>query len=134
MYINKKIKNSSDFDRWINLRFAVKLQNAQMFEVALFNKREFYTLLSISKGKPYYFNYPNLLGVVINAIQNYRENGDLILKAIEVYKQTAKIQQLDLKNGTFRRKVIEYMQNKPMQNEKFSEVAKILFPELEKIV
>lgn len=131
LYKDKKIKDFSDFDRWIDLRFAVKLKKSKMYEVALANKREFYTLLSIKEGKPYSFNFPNLLGVVINAIQNYRENGDIILKAIKVFNQTSKIQKLDLKKGTFKRKVDEYLHNKPIQNEKFTEVAEILFPELQ---
>lgn len=119
-----------DFDKWATLRFATKLNNQKKFEIAQFHTRELFSILSFKVGKPVHFNFPNLIGVANNAISHYRESGDLILRAIDKFGRTEKINQLDSKKGTFRRKRLEYLENRPIQNKEFEEIAIELFPEL----
>jgi len=126
----KKIKKQHDLDKWTTLRFATKLNDEKKFEIAQNHTRELFSILSFKMGKPIHFNFPNLIGVANNAISHYRESGDLILKSIDRYGQTEKIHQLDKRKGTFKRKRLEYIENKPIQNKEFEEIALELFPEL----
>ncbi len=126
----KRIKKQSEFDKWTILRFAVKLNDAVKFDLARKKDRELFTILSYKMGKPIHFNFPNLLGISNNAIQHYRECGDIILKAMDFYKRSSKIEELDKKKGTFKRKKAEYFENKPIQDEEFTELVFELFPEL----
>lgn len=126
----KEIESQDDFEKWSLLRFAIKLDNSEKFEKAYLKSRELFVILSLKFGKPIHFNFPNLLGVLNNAIQHYRENGDIILKAMNVYDRTFKIQELDSKKGNFKKKIIEYQENKPIQDKNFIEIVQLLFPEL----
>ena len=126
----KEVKEIKDFETWTMLRYAVKLDDADKFQKALIKNREINTILSFKKKKPIGFNFPNLLGVAINAIQNYRESGDLILKAIDVFEVNDIIFRLDRKNNTFKRKRDEYLKNRHLQDKEFENVAFQLFPEL----
>ncbi|MBP1222338.1 hypothetical protein [Flavobacterium sp. 1355] len=126
----KKINSQSDFEKWSLLRFAVKLNNSEKFEKAYQKSRELFVILSLKFDKPIHFNFPNLLGILNNAIQHYRENGDIILKAMNVYDRTSKIQELDYRKGNLKKKLKEYHENKPIQDKDFLEIVEILFPEL----
>ncbi|CAM1364232.1 DUF7829 domain-containing protein [Tenacibaculum xiamenense] len=128
--LHKEIKKQSDFDKWAILRFATKLNNWEKFDIAMRKERELFTILSLKMGKPIYFNFPNLLGISNNAIQHYRESGDVILKAMDYYNRTSQIEKLDSKKGTFKRKKQEYFENKPIQDKDFEEVVFDIFPEL----
>lgn len=81
-------------------------------------------------NRPIYYNFPNLLGVAVNAIIYYRESGDIILRAIDKFNQIANINKLDQRKNTFKRKREEYLKNKPIQNKDFETVAIQVFPEL----
>lgn len=126
----KEVKEIKDFDIWTMLRYAVILDDVCNFHKALIKTREINTILSFKKKKPIGFNFPNLLGVAINAIQNYRENGDLILKAIEIFEVKDIINQLDRKKNTFKKKRSEYLKNRHLQDKEFEKIAIQLFPEL----
>lgn len=126
----KSINKQNDLEKWSILRFIQKLNNADQIELALKKQRELFVILSFKMGKPIYFNFPNLLGVSNNAIQHYRECGDIILKAMEVYKRTEKVQKLDIKKGTFNRKRKDYLENRPIQDADFESIAKKIFEEL----
>jgi len=126
----KKIRKQDDLDKWSTLRFAAKLNDREKFEIALNHTKELFAILSLKMGKPIHFNFPNLLGVVNNAIIYYRESGDLILKAMDKFGQLDKILKLDKRKGTFKRKRAEYLENRPIQNKEFEEIVIELFPEL----
>jgi hypothetical protein len=49
---------------------------------------------------------------------------------MEVYDRKNKIQELDNRKGNLKRKIVEYQQNKPIQDKKFVDIVEILFPEL----
>jgi hypothetical protein len=126
----KQIKKQYDFDKWATLRYAVKLNDQEKFEIAQNHTRELFSILSFKMGKPVHFNFPNLIGVANNAISHYRESGDIILKSIDRFGRTEKINKLDERKGTFKRKRLEYLENKPIQNKEFEEIATELFPEI----
>lgn len=126
----KKIKSQEQLEVWALLRFAVKLKNKEKFSLAYKKQKELFVVLSLKLGKPIYFNLPNLLGIMNNALQFYRENGDIILKAVNYYEREEKLKQLDYKNGNYRRKRLEFDTNKPIQNKEFEDLVLELFPEL----
>lgn len=126
----KKKNTENDLEKWTILRFATKLNDLKKFEIAMRNTKELFTMLSFKMGRPISINFPNLLGVAINAILYYRESGDIILKSIDRFNQTSKIYKLDQSKGTFKRKRLEYLENKPIQNKEFELVAIELYPEL----
>lgn len=84
------------------MRFAVKLNSKEKFALAYQKHRELFVILSLKMNKPISFNFPNLLGVINNAIQFYRESGEIILKAMEHYERTRQIMELDSRKGTFK--------------------------------
>lgn len=129
----KKITKQNEMDKWSLLRFAVILDDAESFELAMQNDRVLFTILSYKLKKPIHFNFPNLLGVSINAIQHYRESGDIILQAMEHYNVKSKIENLDMKKGTFARKKRDYFENKPIQNQDLNKVVFKIFPELQSL-
>ena len=112
------------------MRFAVKLNSKEKFALAYQKHRELFVILSLKMNKPISFNFPNLLGVINNAIQFYRESGEIILKAMEHYERTRQIMELDSRKGTFKKKLTEFETNKPIQNKEFEEIVINLFPEL----
>lgn len=126
----KKKKSEKDLEKWMILRFATKLNDLKKFEIAINNKRELFTMLSFKMNRPISFNFPNLLGVAVNAIIYYRENGDIILRSIDRFKKNDNIIKLDQRKHTFKRKRMEYLENRPIQNKEFESVAIELFPEL----
>jgi len=123
-------KNERDFEKWTILRYATKLNDLNKFELAMEKTRELNTILSFKMNRPIGFNFPNLLGVAVNAIIYYRESGDIILKSIDKFNQTNKINTLDKRKNTFKRKRQEYLENKPIQHKEFENLATELFPEL----
>lgn len=126
----KKIQSQSQFENWSLLRFAVKLNDNKKIALAYQKQRELFVILSFKLNKPIHFNYPNLLGIINNAIQHYRESGEIILKAMKHYDRLEHIKQLDLRKGTFRKKLSEFELNKPIQDKEFEEIVMTLFPEL----
>ena len=128
---NKYAKESNEcFERWSILRFIVKLNDAEKIKLALRRLKPLFVLVSLSVGRPVFFNFSNLLGVLNNAIDHYREEGDIILKAIKVYKREGEISKLDARKKCFKRKTEIYQDNKPIQDKNFVEIVKIIFPEL----
>lgn len=125
-----KINTENNLEHWTVLRFATKLANLENINIAMGNLRELFTMLSFKMDRPISYNFPNLLGVAVNAITHYRESGDIILKSIERFNQADKIKKLDQRKGSFERKRLEYLENKPIQNKEFEKVAIKLFPEL----
>ncbi len=126
----KKIESQRQFINWSLLRFAVLLKDSEKFHLALNNQKELFVILSLKLNKPIGFNFPNLLGVINNALQFYRENGDVILKAMHYYNRYQQIIDLDERKGTFKNKLMEYEANKPIQNIEFKKLVLILFTEL----
>ena len=114
------------------LRIAVKLNNKEKITLAFDKLHILFVIISLKLNKPIHFSFPNLLGVLNNAFNsnNYKESGELILKAIEVYSRKISIQELDLRKGIFKKKLSDYEQNKPIQNKEMEEIIKIIFPEL----
>ncbi len=128
----KKVNNENDYlIKWSYIRFIQKLNNIEEIELAVKKYKVLFVILSLKLDKPIYYNFPNLLGVINNAMEHYKTSGDIILKAIKVYGQTEKINTLDLKKGVFKRKLKEYNENKPSQDENFEIIVKKLFKELE---
>lgn len=128
----KGLQSQDQFENWTILRFAVKLNNKEQIRLAFDKLHILFVILSLKLNKPIHFSFPNLLGVLNNAFNsnNYKENGDVILKAIEVYSRKTTIQELDSRKGNFKKKLSDYEQNKPIQNKEFEEIIKIVFPEL----
>jgi hypothetical protein len=126
----KKIKTQKQLENWLLLRSAVKLKNFEKFRIIIQKQKELYTIFSLKLNKPVGYNFPNLLGVLSNALNFYRENGELFLCAMEEYQRTDAIMQLDLRKGNFKRKLEEFEVNKPIQDKEFREIIGILLPEL----
>lgn len=126
----KNINSQEQLEIWALLRFAVRLKNKEKFSLAYKKQKELFVILSLKLGKPIYFNFPNLLGIMNNALQFYRENGEIILKAARYYEREEKLKELDYKKGNFRRKLEEFESNKPIQNKDLENLIIELFPEL----
>lgn len=129
----KKIEFKEQFENWSILRFALKLNNKEQVSLALDKLNILFVILSLKLNKPVFFNFPNLLGVLNNAFNSefYKSNGDIILKALEVYSRKESVNELDSRKGVFRKKIFLYEQDKPVQNKEFEEITKKIFPELE---
>jgi hypothetical protein len=128
----QKKESEIELENWVLLRFAVKLRVKEKILLAFEKAHILFVILSLKLNKPIHFNFPNLLGVLNNAFSSnsYKENGNLLLKAIDVYDRTNLIQELDLRKGIFKKKSNDYKQNTPIQNKEFEEIIIALFPEL----
>jgi len=121
---------SEEFLNWSRLRFAALINDGDNFLYALKKQKVLFALLSIKMGRPVYFNLPNLLGVVGNAIHHYPDCGDIIFRAMEAYSRKKAVEALDMKKRNFAKKKSDYILNKPEQDTRFEEIAKIVYPEL----
>lgn len=131
LYKEGFVKSNEDYRKWTALRLAVKLKENRKIEKAYVKIHELYTILSFKEKKPRGSNLSSLLEIAINAIQNYKEDGDIILKAIQVYDVEGEIYRLDRNNRrTFPRKKADYLKNHPHQDKEFDKIVKQLFPEL----
>lgn len=126
----ENFNNPKKLEKWMYLRFAQKLNDSEKFGLALRKSNELFTIISFKMKKPIILKFPNLKDIAVNAIQNYRENGDIILKAMSKFKQAEKIMILDQKKGTLKRKLKEYTENRPIQDTEFENIVNIIFPEL----
>jgi hypothetical protein len=69
------------------------------------------------------------LSVANYALQYHRQNGDIVLKAMNHYQVYNEVKQKDRK-GTFKLKEAEYHKSKPVQDSDIIEIVLELFPEL----
>lgn len=123
-------ENTEGFERWSLLRFIEKLRDKEKINLALQNRKVLFIILSLKKGKPIGYKFPNLLGVLNNAFYYYKDSMDIIFKAIDVYDRKEEILKLDSRKGVFQRFSREYQDNKPSQNEELATIVKIIFPDL----
>jgi hypothetical protein len=124
------LKGESYLIKWSRLRFIIKLKKTTDIKKAFKKEKVLFTILSIKMGRPVLFNYPNLLGILNNAMEYYRESGDLIIKSLDIYNQFNKLIEMDSKE-VFVRKLEEYEMNKPFQDEELEYIVKVLFPDLD---
>lgn len=129
-FYKNKIKSEKHFELWCFARICYKLNNYDKIEKAFSKDKVILSIISFKTGKPVGFNYPNLLGVANNAIQHYREQGDLLLDAMKKYDVYNDIVARD-KKGTFKLKEQDFNKFKPIQDTNFNELVYEIFPELE---
>ncbi len=125
-----KIKTQQALEIWCLARICFKLNDLLKIEKAFAKEKVLLALLSFKLGKPVGFNYPNLHGLANNAIQYYREYGDLILIAMKYYNIYDDVKKRD-KKGTFNLKVQEFNKFKPIQDKDFNEIVFEIYPELQ---
>lgn len=128
-FYKNKIKSERHLELWCLARVCYKLHNHDKIEKAFSKQKIILTILSFKQGKPIGINYPNLLGVANNAIQYYREQGDLLLAAMKHYKVYSDIISRDFK-GSFKLKEQDFHKFKPIQDTDFNEILYEIFPEL----
>lgn len=106
------------------------MDNLEEIVLALKKAKILFVILSLKFDKPIHFKFPNLLGVMNNAIERYKEDVEIMLKAIKVYDREEEISKLDAKKGVFKHKIESYQKDKPIQDRSFVTIAEIIFPEL----
>lgn len=129
-FYKNKIKSEKLFELWCLARICYKLNNHDKIEKAFSKDKVILSIISFKQGKPVGFNYPNLLGVANNAIQHYRQQGDLLLTAMKKYNVYYDIVTRD-KKGTFKLKEQDFIKFKPIQDTDFNQIVYEIFPELE---
>ena len=129
-YLYKNLPTQSTFAIWCMARFAYLLNDYEKLEKVYRNDKVLFAILSFKLKKPVGFNYPNLLGIANNAIQHYRDNGDMIIKAMHKYEVYDEILRRD-KKKVFQEKKSDFDKFKPIQDKNFQEIIISLFPELE---
>lgn len=122
--------SGESFERWSLLRFIEKLKDKEKIALCLQKRKILFVILSLKKGTPIAYHFPNLLGVLNNAFTHHKNSIELILKAIKVYDREKEILELDSRKGVFQRFLQDYQNEKTPQNEQLGEIIKIVFPEL----
>lgn len=130
--IYKELPSNVALSIWCIARFAYILNDYNKFEKAWKHQNILFTILSFKLKKPIGINYPNLLGVANNAIQHYRENGDIILKSLHVFQVFREIIDRD-KKRVFQSKMSDFQKYKPIQDKEFLDIILAIFPELETV-
>jgi hypothetical protein len=128
-YFKTSIKHQNQYENWCIARVCYKLNDYEKIEIAIRNEKLIFILLSFKLKKPIGFHFPNLLGIASNAMQHYRESGDLIIKAMHKYEVWTEITSRD-KKGNFKSKMADYQIYKPIQNEELNKILFEIFPEL----
>lgn len=123
------LPNKDSLAVWCIARFAYRLNDHKKFEKAYRNERALLSIVSFKMKRPVGINYPNLLGIANNAIQHYRDHGDILIKAMHHYDVYDEIVGKD-KKKVFREKQQDFEKYKPIQDKEFVEVVTALFPEL----
>lgn len=127
--IYKELPSNDAFELWCTARFAYILNDHKKFEKVCRNEKVLFTILSFKQKKPVGINYPNLLGIANNAIQHYRDNGDILVKAMHYYGVYKEIIERD-KKRVFQEKKADFEKYKPIQDKEFLEIILTVFPEL----
>ncbi len=127
--IYKDLPTKDAFTFWCTVRFAYILNDAKKIEKAFRNEKVLFTILSFKLKKPVGINYPNLLGIANNAIQHYRDNGDILIKAMNHFGVYKEIIERD-KKRVFQEKKSDFEKYKPIQDKEFLEIILMIFPEL----
>lgn len=125
----KNLPSQKVFIFWCMARFAFLLNDYEKFDKVYRNEKVLFTILSFKLKKPVGINYPNLLGIANSAIQHYRDNGDMIIKAMHKYEVYEEILSRD-KKKVFQEKKADFDKFKPIQDSHFQEIITTLFPEL----
>ncbi len=128
-FYKTSLNNQKKFENWCIFRICYKLNDYEKIEIALRHDNVIFSILSFKQKKPIGFNFPNLLGIANNAIQHYRESGDLIIKAMHKFDVWNDIVNRD-KKGTFKQKKSDYETYKPIQNDELNKIILEIFPEL----
>lgn len=127
--IYSKIASQEHLVVWCRIRFAELLNDAELYEIASIKEKILLTIVSFKMKKPVGIHYPNLLGVANNAFLHYRDNGDILLKAMKHYKIYEDIIKRDQKK-TFKYRLEDFQLYKPVQDNIFKEIILKIFPEL----
>lgn len=127
--IYKDLPTKNSLAVWCIARFAFLLNDHKTFDKAFRNDRVLFSIISFKMKKPVGFNYPNLLGVANNAIQHYRDHGDILIKSMYHYEVYNDIIERD-KKKVFQGKQKDFEKYKPIQDKEFVEIVMHLFPEL----
>ncbi|MEO6722609.1 MAG: DUF6035 family protein [Ferruginibacter sp.] len=127
--IYKDLPSKDAFTLWCTARFAYILNDHKKFEKVYRNEKVLFTILSFKLKKPVGINYPNLLGIANNAIQHYRDNGDILIKAMHHFGVYKEIIDRD-KKRVFQEKKSDFEKYKPIQDKEFLEIILTVFPEL----
>jgi hypothetical protein len=128
-FYKSKIKSERSLEIWCFARACFKLADGDKISKMYSKEKVLLSIISFKMGKPVGFNYPNLLGVANNAIQHYREQGDLMILAMKKYNIYNDLLKRD-KKGTFKLKLEDYNRFKPIQDLEFNEIIYQVFPEL----
>ena len=129
-FYKNRILNERHLEIWCFARICCKLNDQAKIEKAFMKDRVIFSLLSFKQGKPIGFNFPNLLSVANNAIQHYREQGQLLIDAMKYYNVYNDIKSSD-KKGSFKSKELEFLRFMPIQDLVFNQIVFEIFPELE---
>lgn len=114
---------------WCKIRFALLLNEPALYEIASIKEKVLLTIVSFKMKKPVGIHYPNLLGVANNAFLHYRDNGDILLKAMKHYNVYDELIKRDQKK-TFKYRLEDFQLYKPVQDSIFNEIVFKIFPEL----
>ena len=124
-----QIASQEQLINWCKIRFALLLDDPALYEIASHQEKILLTIVSFKMKKPVGIHYPNLLGVANNAFLHYRDNGDILLKAMKHYNVYDEIIKRDQKK-TFKYRLEEFQLYKPVQDTIFNGIVLKIFPEL----
>jgi len=124
-----QIASQDQLVNWCRIRFALLLNDPALYEIASHHEKVLLTIVSFKMKKPVGIHYPNLLGVANNAFLHYRDNGDILLKAMKYYNVYDEIIKRDQKK-TFKYRLEEFQLYKPVQDTIFNGIILKIFPEL----
>lgn len=125
----KEINSQQMMEFWCLARFSLLLDEASLIAKAFEKQNILFTIISFKLKKPVGINYPNLLGIANNAFLHYRAYGEILIHAMKVYNVYDLIIEKDRKK-TFKYRLDDYHEIKPIQDTSFNDIIFKIFPEL----
>lgn len=116
--------------RWVKLRVLVRLEDVGRYNIVSWNDKLCY-IISFVKGRNFGLGFNSLLNSANHAMTYLKENGEVMLRALQVYGRLDAMLEED-KKGTLSRLINEFLEDKPEQDEKFEALVIELYPNLKK--
>jgi hypothetical protein len=127
-----KMPQTAEFQRhWCTAKVVYKLNDPEKILQSYDVLYVIFTIASFKKGKPFGYRFRNLLAVANNALEHYKQFGEVLIEAMHHYNAYATIKALDRK-GTFQSKMDAFKTAAPSQNLELTKIILEIYPELMK--
>lgn len=123
---NDSLLSDNDLERIILAKFYYKVTSPTLVSKIPKVERILFSLYSIINNRIVSFRFSNVIQVVNNALEHYKEYRDLIIQTLVLYDRYDEFSQKE----SFRKKIEQHNQNKVVQTSEYDDIISLVFPGL----